>query len=479
MGFFDIKPMADYEAADGHAGQGMARALGPVQLAALGIGATIGAGIFVITGVAASLHAGPAILISFVIAGLGCLFSALCYAELAAMIPVSGSAYSYAYATMGRGVAWIIGWALVLEYLFAAAAVAVGWSGYLASFLKGFGLTLPASLSTAPITVDESFNFVATGAIINLPAVLLIGVLATVLIFGVRQSSIFNSVMVLLKIGVIVLFILFGMGHVDPDNWQPFIPENTGTPGQFGWSGILRGAGLVFMAYLGFDAISTAAQEARNPRRDMPIGILGALLVCTLLYIAAAAVLTGLASYLDLNVPNPIFVAVEAAGPDLAWLKPVINIGALIGLASVGFVLIYAQPRIFYAMGRDGMISPAFARLHPIHRTPYVGVAVTGVSSALLAGLFPLSILGEMVSIGTLFAFCIVCAGVWILRVRHPDIPRSFKAPLVPLVPILGIATCGYMMSGMPPDTWIRLAVWLALGMLIYYVYQRKAQAAE
>jgi APA family basic amino acid/polyamine antiporter len=474
MGFFDRKSMAEYTAQRNSPREGMQRILGAWQLTALGIGATVGSGIFVITGVVAALHAGPAILISFVIAGLGCLFAALCYAELAAMIPVSGSAYSYAYATMGKGIAWIIGWSLVLEYLFSSATAAVGWSGYFASSLEQLGWTIPEALRTGPITMDESFNIVRTGALINLPAMLLIGVLSAILVVGVSQSSAVNAVMVVLKIGIVALFVIVGAAHVDVAHWTPFIPDNTGTFGQFGWSGILRGAGMVFIAYLGFDAISTAAQETRNPGRNIPIGILASLFVCTLLYMATAATLTGLTSYTNLNVPNPIFVATDAAGAELAWLKPIINVGALIGLASVTFVLLYAQPRIFHTMGSDGMISSAFARLHSKYRTPHFGIAVTGLCSAVLAGLFPLSILGEMVSIGTLFAFTIVCAGVWVMRVRHPEIPRSFRTPWVPLVPILGILTCSYMMVSLPAGTWLRLILWLALGMVIYYVMERR-----
>jgi APA family basic amino acid/polyamine antiporter len=457
------------------------RSLGALNLTLLGIGAIIGAGIFVLTGTAAANYAGPAVVLSFVVAGLGCAFAGLCYAEFASMIPIAGSAYTYGYATLGELFAWIIGWDLILEYLFAASTVAVGWSGYFTRLLADLGVALPAALTSAPFTVQPGQHVpVATGAIINLPAVLLVLALTALLVVGIRESARFNNLVVAIKVTIVFLVIGFGFAFVDPANWVPFIPEPpvdpaTGgpTPGVYGVSGIMRAAGVVFFAYIGFDAVSTAAQEAKNPQRDLPIGILASLAVCTVLYILMALVLTGMTSYTTLNVAEPVYVALDAAGPSLGWLKWLATIGATAGLASVVLVMLMGQPRIFFAMARDGLLPPVFGRVHPKYQTPYLATIITGVVAAVVAGLLPIGLLGELVSIGTLLAFVIVCAGIIVLRRTRPDLPRPFRTPLVPLIPGLGILTCGYMMYNLPPDTWLRLGVWMALGLAIYVLYGR------
>ncbi len=446
------------------------RHLGPWTLTALGIGAVIGGGIFVITGTAAARFAGPAIVISFVISGMGCLFAGLCYAEFAAMYPVAGSAYSYSYAALGRSTAWFVGWNLVLEYLVSASAVAVGWSGYFVGFLKSLGIALSPALTGAPMTFSSSQGLVLTGALINLPAIGLVLLLSTFLIVGVRETARANAVMVAIKITVVLLVILFGAGHINVQNWQPFIPANTGTFGHYGWSGIVAAAGLVFFAYIGFDAVSVAAQEARNPQRDLPVGILTSLLVCTVLYILMALVLTGLASYRTLDVTDPVSFAVSQI-PALQWLAIVVEFGATVGLASVAFVGLYGQSRIFYAMARDGFLPPVFCRVHPRFRTPVLGTVVTGTIAALLAGLFPIEILSELVSIGTLCAFSVVCVGVMLLRVREPNAPRPFRTPLVWVVAPAGLMICLTMMYGLPAATWARLGIWTAVGFAIYFGY--------
>jgi APA family basic amino acid/polyamine antiporter len=449
------------------------RALGAMNLTMLGIGAIIGAGIFVLTGTAAAQYAGPGIVLSFILAGFGCLFAGLCYAEFAAMIPIAGSAYTYGYATLGELIAWIIGWDLILEYLFGAATVAVGWSGYFVAFLKEIGISLPESLTQAPLNVVGTHTLVRNaGGIINMPAIVLVLLMTTLLVIGIRESASFNNVIVLIKMSIVVLVIGFGFMYVNTANWHPFIPENTtGEFGHYGLSGIVRGAAVVFFAYIGFDAVSTAAQEAKNPQRDMPIGILASLGICTVLYILMALVMTGLTSYKNLNVPHPVFVAIEAAGPALKWLTYFINIGAILGLASVVLVMLMGQPRIFFSMSRDGLLPAIFGRVHPKFQTPYVTTIVTGLVAAAVAGFFPIALLGELVSIGTLLAFVIVCVGVMVLRYARPNIPRPFRTPLVPIVPILGIAICGYMMSSLPGDTWIRLIVWMLAGLAIYFLY--------
>ena len=475
MGLWSRKSIASLQteaAAEGHGT--LKRALGATNLTMLGIGAIIGAGIFVLTGTAAAQYAGPGVVLSFVLAGLGCLFAGLCYAEFAAMIPIAGSAYTYGYATMGEFIAWIIGWDLILEYLFGAATVAVGWSGYFVAFLEEFGIHLPEAWTSAPFNVEGTHTLVRNaGGIINLPAMILILLMTALLVIGISESAKFNNIIVFVKTAIVFLVIGFGFMFVNSANWSPFIPENTGTFGQYGWSGVVRAAGVVFFAYIGFDAVSTAAQEAKNPQRDMPIGILASLAICTVLYILMALVMTGLVPYTQLNVPHPVFVAIDAAGPGLKWLTYFINIGAIAGLASVVLVMLMGQPRIFYSMSRDGLLPEVFGRVHPKYQTPYITTILTGVVAALVAGFFPIGLLGELVSIGTLLAFVIVCAGVLVLRYKQPDIPRPFRTPLVPIVPILGILICFGLMAFLPGDTWIRLLVWLAIGLAIYFLYGR------
>lgn len=453
------------------------RALGPIHLIALGIGAIIGAGIFVLTGHAAASYAGSGVVFSFAIAGVGCLFAGLCYAEYAAMIPVAGSAYTYTYATMGRLLAWVIGWNLVLEYLAAGSTVAVGWSGYFSDFmLKQMHMPIPAAFASAPFKMEGFQHFVATGTYFNLPAVALVALVTFVLIVGVNLSANFNNLMVAIKLTIVLVVIFVCFSQVVPANHVPFVPDNTGTFGHFGWTGVFRATGVIFFAYIGFDAVSVAAQEARNPQRDIPIGILGSLAICTVLYMLMSWVLTGIASYTTLNVAHPVSQAVEAL-PQTAWLAPFVNVGAIVGLASVVLVLLLGQSRIFYAMAKDGMIPALFAEIHPRFRTPWRGSLITGAFCALGAGVLPLDILGELVSIGTLAAFVIVCAGIMVLRVRRPKVKRPFRTPLVWIVGPAGIGMCLFMMAFLPIDTWIRLGVWTAIGLVIYAAYSvRHAQ---
>jgi basic amino acid/polyamine antiporter, APA family len=449
------------------------RTLGTWNLTSIGIGSTIGAGIFVLTGTAAADYAGPAVAISFVLAAIACLCAALCYAELASMIPVAGSAYTYAYATMGELVAWVIGWCLVLEYLISVSTIAVGWSGYFTAFLSENGVHIPAALAQAPLTKDGDGNWILHAGI-NLPAVAVVLALTAALSTGIRESAFVNNVMVVVKLVVILLVIGFGAAYVDTGNWQPFVPENTGQSGQFGWSGVLRAAGLVFFAYIGFDTVSTSAQEARDPRRTVPLGLIFTLVICTVLYIAMSLVMTGIAPYTSLSVPHPMFVAVDRVGPALAWLKPVVTLGAIVGLASAILVTLYGQIRIFYSMSRDGMLWPLFSRLHPRHCVPVSGTWVCGILAALIGGVFPIDILGELVSIGTLLAFAMVCAGVIVLRKTKPDMPRVFRVPLGIPVAIFGVLTCVALMLTLPWETWLRLIVWMAIGFAIYFGYGYK-----
>jgi APA family basic amino acid/polyamine antiporter len=446
------------------------RALGPVSLIMLGIGTIIGAGIFVIAGTAAAEHAGPAVLISFVIAGLGCFFAGLCYAEFASMIPESGSSYTYAYATMGRFMAWFIGWNMVLEYLVSASTVAVGWSGYFNSLLENFGTAIPAAFANAPLAGTGFADLHFTGALINFPAVALIAGLTVFLVIGVRESATFNGVMVLIKTGVVLLVIVFGLPYVKAANLTPFVPPNTGEWGKFGVSGILAASGMIYFAYIGFESVSVAAQEAKNPRRDIPIGIMGSLIICTGLYLLMAVVLTGITDWRTLDVPNPVSFAVGKIGA-LTWLVLPINIAALVGLASVAFVSLYGQSRVFYAMARDGFLWPLFAVVHPRFRTPHSGTILTGVVAALLAAIFPLDVLADLVSIGTLLAFVVVCVGIMMLRVSAPHARRTFRTPLVWFVAPAGVASCTLMMVSLSNATWIRLVLWTALGLAIYFLY--------
>ncbi|MEO7988918.1 MAG: amino acid permease [Chryseolinea sp.] len=451
---------------------GLKRTLGRFNLIMLGIGGIIGAGIFVLTGQAAANYAGPGIVLSFTIAGFACAFAGLCYAEFASMIPVAGSAYTYAYATLGEFIAWIIGWDLILEYLFGGATVSVGWSGYVVSFLKDYGIHIPPSLSNAPFAFDTATHeWLFTGSFLNFPAMFIVGVITTLLVIGIRESANVNNLIVVVKITVILLFIGFGLFYIVPENLEPFIPENTGTFGQYGWSGIFRASGIVFYAYLGFDAISTVAQEVKNPQRDMPWGILGSLVVCTIIYILVGFVMTGMVSYTALNTAAPIAVAVDSAGDSLNWLRTPIKIGAIAGLSSVILVQLLGQTRIFYSMANDGLLPQAFGKVHSKFKTPYVTTIVTGFFAMLVAGLFPINLLGELVSIGTLLAFVLVCAGVLVLRYKNPELHRPFKTPLFPFVPIMGILTSLGVMFTLPGDTWIRLIVWMGIGILIYFLY--------
>ena len=446
------------------------------QLILLGIGAVIGAGIFVLTGQAAANHAGPAIMLSFVLAGFACAFAGLCYAEFSAMLPVSGSAYSYSYATLGEFVAWFIGWCLVLEYLFASSTVAVGWSGYLISFLTTtLEIPFPAELASAPLAWENG-GFVRTGNIMNLPAVIIVAAVSGLCYVGITQSAFVNGIIVAIKVTVIAAFLGFGVMYVDPANWTPFVPENTGTWGEFGNSGVLRAATIVFFAYIGFDAVSTAAGEAKNPQRDMPIGILGSLVICTIIYIAVCAVLTGMTHYSQLGTAKPVATAIEhvlAANPgaNLAWLKTAVEIGAIAGLTSVILVMLMAQPRIFYTMSRDGLLPKLFGKVHPKYNTPYVGTIIVGVAACLLAALMPLSVLGELVSMGTLIAFATVCLGVLVLRFTRPDLARPFRVPFAILICPLGFLACMALFGMSFIEHWKLFLLWTAIGMVIYFAY--------
>jgi basic amino acid/polyamine antiporter, APA family len=489
MNLFRRRSVADLQA-EVLTDQSLKRALGPVNLTTLGIGAIIGAGIFVLTGKAAANYAGPAIVLSFILAGLACAFAGLCYAEFSAMIPVAGSAYTYGYATLGEFLAWIIGWDLILEYLFAASTVAAGWSEYVVSFLHEFGVDIPLAFTSAPYNhtapADAGWNiwrlftegWVNTGAVLNVPAMFVVAVITVLLVVGIKESANFNNVIVAIKVSVILAFLAVGIAYINSANWHPFIPPAEG-PGKYGWSGVVRAAGVIFFAYIGFDAVSTAAQEAKRPQRDMPIGILGSLAICTVLYIAVSLVLTGIVSYTQLNVGAPVAVAVDSLGPGAAWLRPIIKIGAIAGLSSVILVMLLGQPRIFYTMSKDGLLPPLFSVVHPRFRTPWLAQILTGLLAMLMAGLFPIGLLGELVSIGTLLAFAIVRAGVLVLRFTDPEIPRPFRTPAVMVVAPLGVLLCGYLMYGLPPDTWARLIVWMLIGLVIYFGYSRRHSKLE
>jgi APA family basic amino acid/polyamine antiporter len=452
------------------------RTLGAGGLIALGIGAIIGAGLFSITGMAAANHAGPAITISFVVAALGCLFAGLCYAEFASMIPVAGSAYTYSYATMGEFIAWIIGWDLVLEYAVGAATVGISWSRYLVKFLEGFNVHLPLNLTVGPWD----------GGLINLPAVFIIVLMSLLLIKGTSESAFVNTIIVVLKISVVLIFIFLGWKYINNANYNPYIPDNTGSFGSFGFSGVIRAAAIVFFAYIGFDAVSTAAQEAKNPKRDMPWGILGSLVICTILYILFAHVMTGVTSYTTFSGKDgiaPVAVAIDHMGtpdangvihPDYPWLNRAIIVAILAGYSSVILVMLMGQSRVFFSMSKDGLLPGIFSKVNPSTQTPARSNLLFMVFVSLFAAFIPARVVGEMTSIGTLFAFILVCIGVWVMRNKMPELPRAFKTPLVPLVPILGILVCLFMMVFLPMDTWIRLLVWMLIGMDIYLVYGAK-----
>lgn len=451
------------------------RTLGPINLITLGIGAIIGAGLFSITGGAAAHNAGPAVTISFVIAAIGCAFAGLCYAEFASMIPIAGSAYTYSYATMGEFIAWIIGWDLVLEYAVGAATVAISWSRYLVKFLDHFDIHLPAQMVMSPFDTATLADGTIVSGIINLPAVFIVVLMSLLLIKGTQESATVNNIIVGLKVTVVLVFILLGWSYINPENYVPYIPENTGTFGEFGWSGIMRAAGIIFFAYIGFDAVSTAAQEAKNPQKDMPIGILVSLVVCTILYLLFAHVMTGIANYKEFQGQDgiaPVAVAIEHT--PYIWLKQAIIMAILAGYASVILVMLLGQSRVFFSMSKDGLLPPVFSRVHSKFRTPAKSNLLFMLFVSLFAAFVPARVVGEMTSIGTLFAFVLVCLGVIVLRKKQPDAPRSFKTPLVPLVPILGIVSCGLMMLSLPGDTWLRLFVWLAIGFIIYFGYSAK-----
>ncbi len=447
------------------------RTLGAFSLTTLGVGAIIGAGIFVITGTAAAQFAGPALVLSMIIAAIGCAFAGLCYAEFASMIPVAGSAYTYAYATLGELFAWIIGWDLILEYALGASTIAVGWSGNVVSFLQDFGIHMPAAFTGPPGSLVALADGSTVTGVFNVPATLIVLLVSIILIVGIRESAGFNTVIVIVKVVVLLMFVAFGVKYITPANWHPFIPPNAGKFGEYGWSGVLRGAGVIFFAFIGFDAVSTAAQEAKNPQRDMPRGILISLVVCTILYIAVALVLTGIVHYDKLNVPAPIALGVDSIG--LTWLRPIVKLGAIAGLSSTMLVMLLGQPRIFYSMSRDGLLPPLFSRIHPRFKTPYVTTAITGVVVALTAGLFPIATLTQLTSMGTLLAFVMVSIGVWVLRRTDPGAHRPFRTPGMPWVPLLGALICLGQMFGLPLTTWIRLIVWLVVGLAIYFMYGR------
>ena len=493
-----IEQLTAEASASGH--HSLKRVLGPGQLIMLGIGDIIGAGIFVLAGLAAAQYGGPAIVLSFILAAIACSFAALCYAEYAAMLPVSGSAYTYVYATLGELAAWLIGCAMTLEFLVGPSAVAVGWSGYVTSLLRDFGVTVPPAWTAPPGTVlvettprhwevlsNVTERLAAQGidpstlnsetAVFNLLAVVIILVMTAVLVVGIRESSFVNAVIVVIKVGVIVVFIAVGAAFVRPENWTPFVPENTGEFGRYGYSGIVRGSAVVFFAFMGFDSVATAAQETKNPQRDLPIGIFGSLAVCGALYILVAIVLTGLVPYTELNVPDPFAVGINATG--IAWLSPLIKLGAIAGLSSVVLVGMLAQSRIFYTMANDGLLPSWIARIHPRFRTPHITTMVTGLVMAVIAGTTPISVLGELVSMGTLFTFVIVCGGVIIMRRKRPDLPRPFRTPWSPVVPLLGMATCAYLMSSLPAGTWVLLVAWMTGGLVIYAAYGRRHSKAR
>lgn len=474
MSLFVRKPMiALMNEAQETGSHTLKRTLGAGGLIALGIGAVIGAGLFSITGLAAANHTGPAITISFTIAAVGCVFAGLCYAEFASMIPVAGSAYTYSYATMGEFIAWIIGWDLVLEYAVGAATVSISWSRYLVKFFEGFDIHLPASLTLGPWD----------GGLINLPAVLIIITMSLLLIKGTKGSAVVNSIIVGLKIAVVLVFIFLGWKYINNTNYNPYIPANSGKFGVFGFSGIIRAAAIVFFAYIGFDSVSTAAQEAKNPQRDMPRGILGALAICTILYILFAHVLTGVTNYKTFAGKDgiaPVAMAIEKMGkmdssgiiqPDYPWLNRAIVVAILAGYSSVILVMLMGQSRVFFSMSKDGLIPKIFSRINPQTQTPAKNNLLFMLFVSLFGAFVPARVVGEMTSIGTLFAFILVCIGIWVMRRKMPELPRAFKTPMVPLVPIIGIVTCLFMMVFLPMDTWIRLLVWMLIGMDVYLVY--------
>ena len=472
MNLFAVKPVERIIAESKETGEhSLRRSLGPAALIALGIGAIIGAGIFTLTGVAAATNAGPAIVLSFIGAAIGCGFAGLCYSEFSSMIPVAGSAYTYSYATMGEFLAWIIGWDLILEYAVGAATVSIGWSQTLIALLHNLDIHLPSAISASPFQPIALPGGTTVYGAINLPAVFIVVIVSLILIIGIRESAGVNTVIVFLKVTVVVVFIAIGWAYINSANHVPLIPQNTGTFGEFGWSGILKGAGVIFFAYIGFDAVSTAAQETKKPQRDMPIGILGSLLICTILFILYSYVLTGIVNYKELNVAAPLSLALEKI--PYGWLSLLMNLAVLAGLTSVMLVMLLGQSRVFYSMAHDGLLPKIFCDVHPKFRTPWKSNLILMLFVGLFAAFAPISVVGQMTSIGTLLAFVLVCGGVMVMRKTHADMPRPFKTPLVPLVPILGIACNLLMMLGLGWTNWARLIGWLVIGLIIYFTYSR------
>jgi APA family basic amino acid/polyamine antiporter len=466
---FQKKPLSDLRSEA--EGQHLKRALGAGNLIALGIGAIIGAGLFSLTGVAAAQYAGPAVALSMTVAAIGCAFAGICYSEFSCMIPVAGSAYTYAYTTMGEWLAWIIGWDLVLEYAVGAATVSISWAGYVVSLLNEFGIRLPAQLVSSPFEALTLPDGTKIQGVINLPAVFIVVAISILLMIGIKESARTNAVIVVIKVSVVLVFIVLGWFFINRANYHPFIPPNEGVFGKFGLSGIMAGAGTIFFAYIGFDAVSTAAQEARNPQRDMPIGIIGSLAICTVLYVLFSIVLTGVVSYKDLNVAAPVAVAIDRT--PFEWLRMTVKLGIIAGFTSVILVMLLGQSRVFYTMSRDGLVPRIFSDVHAKFRTPWHSNMLFAVFVSVLAAFLPLQVVGHMTSIGTLFAFVIVCAGVWIMRRTQPEVHRPFKTPLVPLIPILGIVWNFAMMYSLGPDNWARLVVWLVIGQVIFFTYSR------
>ncbi|HEV2198448.1 MAG TPA: amino acid permease [Bryobacteraceae bacterium] len=467
------KPLSVLVGEAGDSEHSLKRTLGPGALVALGIGAIIGAGLFSLTGIAAANNAGPAVVYSFILAAFGCAFAGMCYSEFSTMIPIAGSAYTYAYATMGELLAWIIGWDLVLEYAVGAATVSISWSSYVVSLLHDFGIELPASLIASPWQSVRLADGTNVFGAINLPAVLIVSAISILLMVGIQESARVNEVMVILKVSVVVVFILVGWRFMNPANHTPMIPPNTGTFGEFGYSGIVRAAGVIFFAYIGFDAVSTAAQEARNPQKHMPIGIIGSLIVCTILYVAFAWVMTGLQPYTAFK-GSAAPVAVAIAATPYAWLASLVKFAIICGYTSVILVMLLGQSRVFFSMSRDGLLPKMFSDVHPRFRTPWRSNLLFMVFVSLFSGFAPIAVVGEMTSIGTLLAFVIVCAGILVMRKTQPDIRRPFRTPLVPLVPILGILANFGLMLGLGIDNWLRLVIWMAIGLAIYFNYSRK-----